>query len=358
METLTEREQQKRYGTIEDFNANNFNKRYVFVLNHKNTNPSIEGRFFPNSFSLKLEDSILCPIKKTNRVIRVVDGEISIYKDEQTEDGQKREPKRVVFSPLGDFIVEGQEKLTLEWFLKTDKNGNNKDRNTSKNILFYLLNLKQGLDEQMGKDKSEAEALNWCYTADFKHIKRYARVLGMDIDKDPEEIRWGIRNVAKKDPVKFNDGRKNKHTIRKFYVHEGIDKGILQVDSRTNAISWAKTGNVIITAPIGVNPIDHFVDISFSNRDMELTFEVLKEQIEPTEQNKESLPEVIPVVKDMQLLTTQELINIALKKGIIVQKTAWFYFLDKSYQGKKLVEAIESDANLKLSLEKAISEKA
>src|SRR3990167_784652 len=287
METLTEREQQKRYGTIEDFNANNFNKRYVFVLNHKNTSPSIEGRFFPNSFSLKLEDSILCPIKRTNRIIRVVDGEISIYKDEQTEDCQKREPKRVIFSPTGDFIVEGQEKLTLEWFLKTDKNGSNKSRNESKNILFYLLNLKQGLDEQMGKDKQEAEALNWCYTADFKHIKRYARVLGMDIDKDPEEIRWGLRNVAKKDPQRFNDGLKNKHTNRKFLVHEGIDKGILLVDNRTNAISWAQTGNRILTAPIGVSPIDHFVDISFSNRDMELTFEVLKGQIEPTEQNKE-----------------------------------------------------------------------
>ena len=91
---------------------------------------------------------------------------------------------------------------------------------------------------------------------------------------------------------------------------------------------------------------------------MELTFEVLKGQIEPTEQNKEVV-QVIPVVKDMQALTTQELINMALEKGVLKQTKSWFYFLDRKILGKApLIAAIETDMQMKEHIEKLIAEKA
>lgn len=355
----TQKEQERRYGTIEDFNRDNFDKKYVFVLNHQNPKPSIDGRYFPNSYSLKLEDSILCPITKKNRIIRVVDGETSIYKDEQSEDGQKREAKRVMFSPQGDFVIEGVEKLTLEWFLKSNKNGSNKDRRTNDTPRFYLLNLKKGLDEQMEKDKSEAEALNWCYQADFKQVRRYARVLGFDVERDPEEVRWSLRNVAKKEPKKFMDGLRNKYTTRKFYVLEAIDKSFVVMDTNANTLSW-ESGNIICHAPIGKNPVDHFVDLSLSTTDMDMTYRTIHNLVEPKENTEKEItgankePDTSLVNDNPEM---DSIIKQALEVGVITQKKSWFYWGDRKYQGKRLSEALSINSTLMTELKREIADR-
>src|ERR1039457_448385 len=114
METITE--EKRRYGSVADWNAksnNYWDKRFVFVMNHRNSNPSVEGMNYPHSFSIPLEDKIFDEKSKKVRTIRVVNGEVSIWKDQQTEDGQKLPCVRKQFSKKGDIVIEAKEEQTL-----------------------------------------------------------------------------------------------------------------------------------------------------------------------------------------------------------------------------------------------------
>lgn len=354
METLTIETRDKRYGTIESFNAKNPNSwdtRYVFVLNHQNSTPSLENQTFPNGLSLKLEDRILDKKKGRVRVIRVVDGEQSIYKDEQTEDGQNKDATRKEFSKRGDLIVEARENFTLEFLMKCNFNGSNPDRDKSKKPLFYLLDLGQGLKYEKEKDEAETKAKHWCYNAEFKHVSRYGRVLGIDVERDPDEVRMALVVLAKKDPAKFLQGLENKHTQRKFYVLEACEKGIFYVEPNENALYWAANQSMIVKAPIGTSPVDYFVDISISDTNYDMVFSTMKNLVEPAKKKEEKVP-------DGQAPTPVEsLIVNAIQKGVIKQEKGYFIFDEKKFLGKKkLIEALETDAAFNQSV-KELTEK-
>ncbi len=388
METLTE--EKRRYGTIQDFNiksSNYWGKLYVFVLKGQNNNPSVEGRHYPNNYSLKLEGKIFDrhakdkngKVSPRTRTIRVVQGEVSIYKDEQTEDGQKLEPIRIEFSKDGVKIVEAREELVLEYMLRSNLNETNPERDTNVRPIFGLLDLKTGLQKEMEKDMNESKASNWCHTADFKHIVRYARVLGVDTNKDPDEIRYAMRYLAKVDAKKFNDGLENKLTQRKFYVLEASDAGLIRIDLKTNAIYW-DNGNIITHSPLGKNPVDHFVDLSMSDSAMTLAYMTIERQIEARETNIDrEQPEVVAGTTDttaymikpepldntsvrnivIDVNTSVEgIVEAAIKFGVVSYQKPWLMYGEKKFMGKnKFINAVNTDAILKDALIKACSGK-
>lgn len=360
-------QEKRRYGTIADFNlksSNYWDKRFVFVLKHQNLHPSVEGRSFPNSVYLKLKDKIFDKNKNKVRDIQVVPGEMSIYMDEQTDEGKKANPISKEFSKDGDLIVEAREDQTLEFLMRCNFNETNPDRDKSKKAWFGLLDLKQGMDSEMKKDEQEAEAANWCYKTEFKHIVRYARVLGMDTEVDPEQLRHGLRHLARKDPQKFNDGLKNKLTLRKFYVLEAMDKGLIKVDLKSNTISWGN-GNLITHSPLGKNPVDHFVDMSISTTEFDMAFRAIQQELEPgldkPKQEVETRSEIKtddghPVAPIDINSSVEQIIETCVQRGVIKKKASWFLYGDRKFLGNKnLIEEMNNDAVLKDALIKACS---
>jgi len=358
---------ERKYGSIEDWNlkSNNYwDKRWVFVLKHHNPSGSVEGRGYPNVYSYKLEDRIFDKNAKDkegkpkpmSRIIRVVNGATSIFKDEQTEDEQKLEPIRKEFSNRGDLVVEGTEGLVLDYLLKCNKNETNPERDKNVVPLFGLLDLKQGLKQDMEKDKSDAKAASWCYDAEFKHIKRYARVLGVDITKDPEEVRMTMRHLARHDSKRFNEGLNNELTQRKFYVLESSERGYIRIDLQSNSLYW-DNNNLITNSPVGKHPVDHFVDLSKSNTDMNLAYLTIQRKVDE-EDNYGKEPIASAVVAADSSSTTidvntdlEKLIDVAIGLGVILNQKPWFIFADKKYMGKhKFIDAISKDALLKQAI--------
>lgn len=359
MEALVEK---RKYGSVSDWNAkneNNFNKIYLFVLHQHTDVPSIQGQRFPNSVSLKLIDQIYDPIKRKTRIIQVIPGETSIYKDEQSDEAKNMQPIIKTFTRNGDLVVETRESQTLDFLMNCNWNGSNPNRNKSSEIKFWLIDNKSGIEHEIKKDEAEAEAANWCYKAEFKHIVRYARVLGLDIDVDPDQLRHSLRQIAKRDAQKFNDGLKNKYTQRKFYVLEAVDMGIVSVDLRNNSLSWTN-GHLITNSPLGKHPVDHFVDLSMSNTDMDMTYRTIHQQVEPNV--AEAAPEVKKTIDPQSpaLVTfdvntpTEKLIEAGVQRGAIVQNHLWFTYAGKKYQKKKLIDTLDQDATIKDALIKAL----
>ena len=343
---MKENESDYRYGTIADFNQKNFNKKYVFVLNHQNTKPTIEGRFFPNNYSQILVDDIFDPEKKRRRVIRYVPGEMSIYEDEQTIDKTK-EPKNYFaeFSRYGDVVIDARETQKLEFFMKCNYNGSNPNRDPDKRPAFYMLDVGQGLKTVMEKDKVLDQAKMWCYTADWEDVRAYARAVGIDTRRDPDEVRWSLRIMAEKDAEKFLAGTKNDVLKRKNVVLDAIDRGLLTINQADKSVFWTN-GGLIVRAPLGKDPIDFLVDSLFTP-DGERVYATIRALIKPEEQRKETVvPEIpnqptqatIEQLKMNDIVSTQppqinqienpdefrDWVNRAKNQGVLVQNKAFF----------------------------------
>lgn len=252
-----------KYGTVADFNAKNFTKRYVFVLNHQNPSPSLQDRHFPISVVLPMIDEVFDHEKGRKRRIRHVSGEQSIFEDEQNFDKNKTTRNEYIqFSKDGDLIVDGRDVQKLEWLMKSNFNGSNPGRDPSVNAKYWMVDLGSNLKVQREKDEKLTNAKQWCYESHWDQAKSYARVLGIPVEsRDPDEIRMSLVYRAEQNPVLFLAGLNNKLTERKHYVLEAIDKGILKVDRTTSSLSWANGSNICIS-PMGKDPIDHFVDLT------------------------------------------------------------------------------------------------
>lgn len=272
--------------SVADFNATNFNKRHIFVTSQYTQAPSIEKVNFPRTYSIKCEDQIFDAEKNVMRVIRVVPGEISIFKDEQRPDGpgEVRKVTSIMFTN-GEKVVEQRETQLLKFLQMCNMNGSNKNRDKRSKIHFYEVDVKAGLDDQKKKDKTSIDALNWCYDATPADILTFGRVLGYDtVSLGVDDIRMLLTQNAKQNPEKFMGAVSNPATKRKHYIMDAVEKGVLEVNSFNNSIQW-KNGGVIYVSPNGVNPIDALVDITFASDDGEKIFNLIKTRLVASNMN-------------------------------------------------------------------------
>ncbi len=359
-----------RFGSVADFKSNRYaDKKFHFVLKKANQAPSIKSKrgqpvMFPPSFMLKMEDNIYDIDKQKMRTIRVVLGEMSIYKDEQSPD-EIASPKKVLSKEFidGELIVDGKDNLVLKYLMLTNRNGSNPDRSEDDHkITFLLVDISQGLKVAMDAHKRLNEITNWCYTGEWDDVAAYARVLGI-VTRDPDEVRYGLGDIATREPEKFILGMKNPATKRKYYILEGIDKKILVLKRSTNSIEWSNNpGQPIITAPHSMDVIDYLTD-SFTTPDGEKQFNVLlnilrpgkvKESLLAATGEETKIAELSSVLNDtkaplikinnVSFEDLQIMVEEAVKLEVIDEKGAWLKHDGDKWQGRKqLMDALKTD---------------
>ncbi len=360
----------EKYASVAEFNAKNFNKRHIFILNHRNNNPSITqyannkptglANYFPIQVSMPMEDEIFDIEKRQMRLIRYAPGEQSIYKDEQPKEDITRPfvPQRMAFT-RGELIVEARETKKLEFLQKSDWNGSNPNRNPDKPIKFFAVDVAKSIKEEINKDKAKQKAVSWCYEAASEDIIAFARILNFDLTKEIEELRWALKLQAERDPEKFFKAINNPATNRKSVILNAIERGILKVNSSTNSVHWSG-GNVILIAPIGKDPVEFLVDSTFKGEENERVYAMIYSSVEakrspssesvvaPTPQgvNKDFVLKRPPVVVDRknpkgkpEKTPDDLMIENAVSKGVLSQKKLWYFYGDTKMQGKKAVLA-------------------
>lgn len=312
-------------------------------------------------FSLPLEDEIFDEEKGIRRIIRYIPGEQSIYKDEQSSD--EKIAKKIFylqFSSSGEVVIDGRDRQKLEFMLKSNFNGNNMKRDFSKKPKYWLVDLGQGVAGMMETERASTKAKSWCFEGPWEDIKAYSRVMKIDVNRDPNEVRWSLSIIAAKDPAKFLEGLGNDLTERKHIIMSALDRGILKINTTTNTISWTD-GGVICLSPLGKDIIDHFTDVSFSP-DGERTLAAIRTMLDkgnpkkysvdiPSEladlppkktiENKEIMDEIQEHINDADL---EVLITQAIEKGILQRKSpAWFVYEGRSFGSKRMKQDIKEN---------------
>lgn len=341
----------KKAGSYQDYLDGKFeDKVFFFELSKPTLNPSMQAErsgkkvIFPPLKMIPLLDRI--QVKGKGLVeIRVCNGELSIYKSEQTPDDKI--PKKIVKADFvrGHYVIEGYDKQKLDFMMLSNYNESNPNRVPGARKLFKLLDPKKTYTQTIHQEKRDAEAVNWCLNAPFSDVLAYAKVLQMKyVDlKEEDAIRWDMRLIAKANPDKFLTEKDKDETKKMIIVITALEKGV--IIEKDNSFFWAKNSlQPIVTAPTGKDMKRHFVDFLFTNEGKEVYHEMLVELKREAPKPAEPKYQFTGLSEDQ----ATELLGQAIDKGAIVREGNWFKHRDnfKVMGVKLMVEALQKDQEL------------
>mgnify|MGYP003146604242 CR=1 FL=1 len=210
----------------------------------------------PVILMLKAIDVIYDPETETNRKIQYIQGESSIFADEQTK-GVK--PKETINFNNGILMVP-HSNPTLKKYLDTcNYNVDNPHRNDSVKSLFSKVDKQGNALVDLKSLKETTQAITVALEMPLNQLIGYAKVLGVNTDKSTDEIRWDMKLIAEKNPTDFINGLNDPRTEMKQTILIAAEYGIITL-GRGN-VSW-DNGNVICAVPIGVEPADRLLDFT------------------------------------------------------------------------------------------------
>tara|TARA_Y100001973_G_C5168534_1_gene317616 strand:- start:525 stop:1427 length:903 start_codon:yes stop_codon:yes gene_type:complete len=210
---------------------------------------------YPIVSLIKAEDVIFDPTTGENRKIRYCPGETSIYIDEQSPQAKMREP----ISFNNGYLFVDHTNPTLKKYLDTcNANGSNPHRIKSKGIIFTVKDDEKAAKDRIKSAASTMEAVQSALTMPLAELVGYARVLGINVDKSTDEIRWDMKIQAESNPESFLAGMNDPRTEMKQLLLMAEETGIISM--KPKGITWVGSGNTICVPAIGVKPIDRMVD--------------------------------------------------------------------------------------------------
>jgi hypothetical protein len=218
---------------------------------------------FPIVHMLKAEDVIYDADKGINRKIRYIPGEPSIFEDEQKEDSMVKSP--ITFSN-GLLMVDYTNPTLKKYLDMCNANASNPNRIPGSVRVFKRLDFERDAKEKMEKDIQAMDALRTVFEMPLNKLLGYAQVLGVKMDKSTDEIRYDMKVLAEKDPVKFIAGLDDPKMEIKQTILRGKEAGILDWD--TQKVTWVQ-GNqrpVITHIPLGVKPLDCLADMCMTDK--------------------------------------------------------------------------------------------
>ena len=133
-------------------------KTHTYVLSKKYNNPTLEGRHYPQTYSLPTEDEVYCEwinketgeVEEGNRIIRYVPGETSIFADEQSQGAEGRRKRGVIVFTDGILHVKGTDTLKIQFLEMCNWNAKNSEvamEGTSS--IFYKLDLESKAEDAL-----------------------------------------------------------------------------------------------------------------------------------------------------------------------------------------------------------------
>jgi len=232
-------------------------------------------RKYPVTYMIKAEDIIYDPETDSERTIRYIPGETSIYKDEQSKEAKLKEP--IMFNH-GQLIVDKTNPLLRQFMDMCNGNRSNPNRKKNKPTSFYKLDTEVNATKHVEKSKLEIESMHLALTMTIDKLIGYAKVLGVNTNKSSDEIRWDMKVLAQKDPKAFIDGMSDPTTEMKQIVLKAMDCSIIKLEK--NLVSWV-VGNSqqpICHVPIGIKPLDKMIDFCLTD-DGELVYDELQKRL-------------------------------------------------------------------------------
>tara|TARA_R100000773_G_C4196715_1_gene100609 strand:- start:55 stop:951 length:897 start_codon:yes stop_codon:yes gene_type:complete len=228
---------------------------YKLIRSYKDKNGNDR---YPIVYMLKSEDVVFDAQTGTQRAIRYVRGQKSIFVDEQNDDVVAKSP--ITFNN-GFHIVEHTNPNLKKFLDMCNANRDNPDRLKTSTPSFALENSEKKAKENLEKSRNMLNAATTALTMSIDKLVGYAKVLGVNVDKSTDEIRYDMKILAEKDPVGFIAGLDSPLTDMKGLILKAKEYKILSLQS--NKVMWniGDKQTLIVNVPMGIQPIDHLAEL-------------------------------------------------------------------------------------------------
>jgi hypothetical protein len=265
--------------TIETPTAKKSNTHGVKNLNRgfkkKNTKPSIyqlihdggkdkRGKtIYPVVYMVKAEDIVYDPDQDINRKIRYIPGEASIYEDEQKEDAKV---KSAITFNNGLLFVDRTNPTLKKYLDLCNLNQSNPNRERSSRPAFKLLTPEVDAQKKLEKSMAELDAIKLALEMPLDKMVGYAKVLGVNVNKSTDEIRYDMKVLAEKDPKSFIEGMDDPMTELKETLMRACQYNIISIGN--SKVNWIQGDNrpIITHVPLGVKGVDHMAQYCMSEK--------------------------------------------------------------------------------------------
>src|SRR3990167_7405411 len=298
------------------------NGTILFISLNRSENSTLEGREFPPSEIIDTVDEIYTTEKgeNRNRIIRYKPGEKSIFLDEQSgaynKDGKIIKHGAIVITN-GILAVSEKETLLLKYLRACNGFAGNKYRMPGRTALFTERDVELDAQTYLKEEKADRALLNMIDSLEPDELESYALVLG-DTEADKKktsEVRRDLIIYAKQQPERFRDAIKNVDLKRKVSVIKALKDGYIKYDESNNVISW-KDGKEITRCPIGKDPADYLV---------ELSYQPLYEKVFASIESRKNMTKItVNTSLNNKGETDLELVESAMKGGVFDKKGLWY----------------------------------
>jgi hypothetical protein len=213
---------------------------------------------YPIVYMLKSEDVVFDEQTGTQRAIRYVRGQKSIFVDEQNDDVVAKAP--ITFNN-GYHIVEHTNPNLKKFLDMCNANRDNPNRLKSSVPSFCLENSEKKAKENLQKSRDMLNAVTTALTISVDKLVGYAKVLGVNINKSTDEIRYDMKILAEKDPAGFIAGLDSPLTDMKSLILKAKEYKVFVFEN--NRIMWDVGGKrtLVTNVPMGIKPLDHLAEL-------------------------------------------------------------------------------------------------
>lgn len=248
---------------------------FIYELNKSTIDSRTGQKVFPVVNLIPSEDVIYDPETNTQKKIKYVRGEKSIFVDEQSESASNKKSEPIIFQN-GILAVPYTNPLLKNFLDYSNYNSSNANRIASSKSIYFLVDKGEEAKVTVQRTIKEVEAASVALKMPLEQLLGYARVLGVNVDKSTDEIRYDMMQIAKQDPQSFVDGLDDPRTE---YAEVFILAKEYNVLSNTKTdISWVN-GGMICTIPLGVSPVEKATDF-FMSEEGEVVYKEVRRRLE------------------------------------------------------------------------------
>jgi len=237
-------------------------KSTIYQISQRNEAPATRGKNYASSSRIPSIDEIYCEETNTNRMIRYVMGEQSIYQDEQTSDNPI----------IGDIVFNNgilpvkYNQITLKKYLDAcNYNEDNPSRIEDKKKLFKIVNNEFNAEKSLDEMEIQYLAIDTLMKMDAQKMVGYARAMDVNVDRSVYEIKHDMMVMAKNNPQLFMDEISNPMIERKQVIMDAIEERLIIENKGKRQFIWSDTKELIFTVPVGINPVDALTEYTFND---------------------------------------------------------------------------------------------
>lgn len=310
------------------------NQEVVFFISvNRNEDSTLKGREYPPAEIIDTVDEIVVEQKGgkiVNELIRYKPGESSIFLKDQSgkydNDGKIKKHGEIILIN-GFLAIDPKEVLLLEYMRACNANAGNKNRMPGRSVIFKERDEAKEADVFLEEEKADRGLLTMIDKLEANEVEAYGLVLGdtRADQKKTSEVRRDLIIYATANPKKFRDGLKDVNLARKVHILKAFKDGFINYNEKTNIISW-EDEKEITRCPIGKDPANHLVEISFTS-EFETVYASIQERLDGTQREK------VIVTSNTRLESDRELAKAAMEDSRVFEKRGMWYGLTGAEAG-------------------------